>query len=62
MPFDIDQRMLVYLGMITAGIFFVPIESSNPPYVYQVLGIGLIVVGGLLALRKSRKKELGTEL
>ena len=61
MPFDIDQRMLVYLGMITAGIFFVPMES-NPPYIYQALGIGLIVVGGLLALRKSRKKELGTEL
>lgn len=55
MPFDIDQRMLVYLGMITAGIFFVPMES-NPPYIYQALGIGLIVIGGLLTLRKSRKQ------
>ena len=60
MPFDIDQTMLVYLGMITAGIFLFPIES-NPPY-YLVLGIALIVVGGLLVVRKSRKKELGTKL
>ncbi|MGC1425963.1 MAG: LPXTG cell wall anchor domain-containing protein [Nitrosotalea sp.] len=60
MPFDIDQTMLVYLGMITAGIFLFPIESS-PPY-YLVIGIGLIVVGGILVLRKSRKKELGTKL
>jgi LPXTG-motif cell wall-anchored protein len=56
MPFDIDQRMLVYLGMITAGIFLVPI-SFDPPY-YLIAGIGLIVAGGLLALKKSRKPEL----
>lgn len=59
MPFDIDQRMLVYLGMITAGIFLIPI--SDPPY-YMASGIALIVVGGLLVLRKSRKPELGTKL
>ena len=53
MPFDIDQRMLVYLGMITAGIFLFPIES-NPPY-YLVGGIALIAIGGFLVLRKSRK-------
>lgn len=60
MPFDIDQRMLVYLGMITTGIFLFPI-ASDPPY-YLVIGIGLVVVGGFLVLRKSRKKELGTKL
>ena len=59
MPFDIEQRMLVYLGMITAGIFLVP--KSDPPY-YMVAGIALIVVGGLLAFQKSRKPELGTKL
>jgi hypothetical protein len=58
MPFDIDQTMLVYLGMITAGIFFI---SYPPPY-FTALAIGLIGVGGFLVLRKSRKKELGTKL
>jgi LPXTG-motif cell wall-anchored protein len=53
MPFDIDQRMLVYLAMITAGIFLFPIES-NPPY-YLVGGIALVAIGGFLVLRKSRK-------
>lgn len=55
MAFDIDQRMLVYLGMITAGIFIFPIES-NPPY-YLVIGIALIAVGGFLVYRKSRKSQ-----
>ncbi|WP_165776447.1 hypothetical protein [Candidatus Nitrosotalea bavarica] len=58
MPFDIDRTMLVYLGMITAGIFFI---AYPPPY-YLALGLGLIVVGGILVLHKSRKKELGTKL
>jgi LPXTG-motif cell wall-anchored protein len=53
MPFDIDQRMLVYLGMITAGIFLFPI-ISDPPY-YLVIGIALVAVGGFLVIRKSRK-------
>ncbi len=53
MPFDIDQTMLVYLAMITAGIFIFPIES-NPPY-YLVGGIALVAIGGFLVFRKSRK-------
>jgi len=57
MPFDIDKTMVVYLGMITAGIFFIA-----DPLPYLALGVGLIVVGGILVLRKSRKKELGTKL
>ena len=55
MPFDIDQRMLVYLGMITAGIFLFPIES-HPPY-YLVIGIILVGIGGFLVFRKSRKSN-----
>lgn len=58
MPFDIDQRMVIYLGMITAGIFFI---SYPEPY-FIALAIGLIGMGGFLVLRKSRKKELGTKL
>ena len=62
MPFDIDQRMVVYLGIITAAIFIFPIESSGIPYLYQIIGIVLGVIGGILVYRKSRKKELGTKL
>jgi len=62
MPFDIDQRMVIYLGIITAAIFIFPIESSDTPYLYQVVGIVLGVIGGILVYRKSRKKELDTKL
>lgn len=55
MPFDIDQRMLVYLGMITAGIFIFPI-ASDPPY-YLGIGIALVAIGGFLVYRKSRKSQ-----
>jgi hypothetical protein len=63
MAFDIDQRMLVYLGMITAAIYFISVESPpNIPYLYQGIAIALGAIGGFLAYRKSRKKELGTKL
>jgi len=62
MPFDIDQRMVVYLGIITAAIFIFPIESPDIPYLYQVTAIVLGAIGGFLVYRKSRKKELGTKL
>lgn len=55
MAFDIDQTMLVYLGMITAGIFIFPI-ASNPPY-YLVIGTALVAIGGFLVFRKSRKNQ-----
>ena len=55
MVFDIDMRMLFYLGMITAGIFIFPIESS-PPY-YLVIGFALIGIGGILVYNKSRKTK-----
>lgn len=54
MVFDIDQTMLVYLAMITAGIFLFPIEPYPSPYF--IGGIALIIVGGFLVVRKSRKK------
>jgi len=62
MPFDIDQRMVVYLGIITSAIFIFPIESPDIPYLYQIVAIVLGVVGGFLVYRKSRQKELGTKL
>ncbi len=56
MPFDIDQTMLVYLGMITAGIFIFPFWSDTPLYLYQVIGTALCAAGGFLVYRKSRKR------
>ena len=55
MAFDIDQTMLVYLGMITAGIFLFPIAPYPSPYF--IGGIVLVVVGGFLVYRKSRKNQ-----
>lgn len=55
MVFDIDQTMLVYLGMITAGIFLFPVEPYPSPYF--IGGIALIVIGGFLVIRKSRKSQ-----
>ncbi len=54
MPFDIDRTMLVYLGMITAGIFIFP-YWSDIPYLYQIIGTALCGVGGFLVYNKSRK-------
>ncbi|SMH71722.1 protein of unknown function [Candidatus Nitrosotalea okcheonensis] len=56
MPFDIDQTMLVYLGMITAGIFIFPFWSDTIPYLYQIIGTGLVAAGGFLVYYKSRKR------
>ncbi len=56
MAFDIDMRMLLYLAIITAGIFIFPIESDIP-YFYQIIGFGLIGVGGALVYHKSRKSN-----
>ncbi|MHB8547415.1 MAG: LPXTG cell wall anchor domain-containing protein [Nitrosotalea sp.] len=55
MPFDIDQTMLVYLGMITAGIFIFPFWSDTL-YLYQIIGTALVAAGGFLVYRKSRKR------
>lgn len=55
MAFDINQTTLVYLGMITAGIFLFPIAPYPSPYF--IGGIVLVVVGGFLVYRKSRKSQ-----
>jgi hypothetical protein len=46
--FDIDHRMLVYLDMITVGIFIFSIASDSPYYL--VIGIALVVISGFLGL------------
>ncbi|MDE1765798.1 MAG: LPXTG cell wall anchor domain-containing protein [Thaumarchaeota archaeon] len=54
MAWDFDLEMLLYLSMITAGFFMVPVESS-PPY-FLVAGIALAGAGFGLVYRKVKKK------
>jgi glucose dehydrogenase len=53
MPLDFDFKMLLYLAIITIGIFLVPIES-HPPY-YLVAGLIMISSGIVLVYRKVKK-------
>jgi LPXTG-motif cell wall-anchored protein len=54
MALDFDFEMLLYLAIITIGIFIVPIES-DPPY-YLIIGLVMIGAGIGLAYRKIKKK------
>jgi LPXTG-motif cell wall-anchored protein len=54
MALDFDLEMLLYLAIITIGIFVVPIQS-DPPY-YLIVGLIMIGVGIVLAYRKIKKK------
>ena len=55
MAMDFDFEMLLYLAIITIGIFIIPMGSeSEPPY---YLTAGLILIGGgmVLVYRKIKK-------
>ena len=54
MALDFDFKMLLYLAIITVGIFIVPIES-DPPY-YLVAGLAMIGGGMVLVYMKIKKK------
>ncbi len=54
MALDFDYTMLLYLAIITIGIFIVPIES-DPPY-YLVIGLAMIGIGIGLVYFKIKKK------
>lgn len=54
MVWDFDFEMLIYLAMITVGIFLVPMDS-NPPY-FLVTGLVLAAAGIGLVYRKVKKK------
>jgi glucose dehydrogenase len=54
MALDFDFKMLLYLAIITIGIFVVPIQS-DPPY-YLVTGLVMIGTGMVLVYRKVKKK------
>ena len=53
MALDFDFKMLIYLAIITIGIFVVPRES-NPPY-YLIAGLIMIGAGIALVYRKIKK-------
>lgn len=53
MALDFDFKMLIYLAIITIGIFVVPMES-NPPY-YLIAGLIMIGTGIGLVYRKIKK-------
>jgi hypothetical protein len=53
MVLEFDTKMLLYLGIITVGIFLLPIES-NPP-IYLVAGIALALIGTILVIIKVKR-------
>ena len=54
MVLEFDTKMLLYLGIITVGIFLLPIES-NPP-IYLIAGIAIVLIGTILVIIKVKKK------
>jgi hypothetical protein len=54
MVLEFDTKMLLYLGIITIGIFLLPIEHD--PSVYLIAGIVIAVIGTILVIIKVKKK------
>jgi hypothetical protein len=53
MVLEFDTKMLLYLGIITVGIFLLPIESDT--HVYFVAGIVLVLIGTILVIIKVKR-------
>ena len=54
MVLEFDTKMLLYLGIITIGIFLLPIEHDPP--VYLIAGIIMSFLGTILVIIKVKKK------
>jgi len=54
MVLEFDTKMLLYLGLITIGIFLLPIEHDPP--VYLIAGIAIAIIGTILVIIKVKKK------
>jgi hypothetical protein len=54
MVLEFDTKMLLYLGIITIGIFLLPIEHDPP--IYLIAGIVMAVIGTILVIIKVKKK------
>jgi hypothetical protein len=53
MVLEFNIKMLLYLGIITMGIFLLPIESDPP--VYLIAGITLALIGTILVIIKVKR-------
>ena len=53
MVLEFDAKMLLYLGMITIGIFLLPIMTDPP--IYLVAGIVLTLIGTILVVIKVKR-------
>jgi len=56
MAWDFDSKMLIYLAVITAGIFIIPMGSESENIYYLSAGLILIAAGIILVYRKIKKK------
>ena len=53
MVLEFDTKMLLYLGIITVGIFLLPIESDPP--IYLIAGIVMALIGTILVIIKVKR-------
>ena len=53
MVLEFDTKMLLYLGIITVGIFLLPIELDTP--IYFIAGIALAIIGTILVIIKVKR-------
>ncbi len=56
MAWDFDSKMLLYLAIITAGIFIIPMGSESDHSYYLTAGLILIAAGIILVYQKIKKK------
>ena len=54
MVLEFDARMLLYLAIITVGVYVLQIESDPPIYLFS--GIAIAVIGTILVIIKVKKK------
>ncbi len=53
MVLEFDTKMLLYLGIITVGIFLLPIESDS--HIYLIAGIAMALIGTILVIIKVKR-------
>ena len=56
MAWDFDTKMLIYLAIITVGIFIIPMGTETDHTYYLIAGLILIAAGIILVYQKIKKK------
>ena len=54
MVLEFDAKMLLYLAIITVGVYVLQIESDPPIYLFS--GIAIATIGTILVIIKVKKK------